>query len=188
MSPSILLPKSSSREVSHLPPRGPRPRAHSTAPQAQLTEDEKPPSRALPPPPTFICVGSREKPHAMLIIAMGGRLEQRREANPFRSGAWRPMIRKKERKKANPSPPRALRAAPHTPRLGLRRARGALKKIPLLLWSRPGGWGGVAQLPFSPRSRRASCMSFGMIVTRFAWIAQRLVSSKRPTKYASAAS
>ena len=30
-------------------------------------------------------------------------------------------------------------------------------------------------------------MSFGMIVTRLAWIAHRLVSSKRPTRYASEA-
>ena len=37
----------------------------------------------------------------------------------------------------------------------------------------------------SPRMRRASWMSFGMIVTRLAWIAHRLVSSKRPTRYAS---
>ena len=36
--------------------------------------------------------------------------------------------------------------------------------------------------------RRASWMSLGMIVTRLAWIAQRFVSSKRPTRYASAAS
>lgn len=36
--------------------------------------------------------------------------------------------------------------------------------------------------------RRASCMSFGMIVTRFAWIAHRFVSSNRPTRYASDAS
>ena len=31
-------------------------------------------------------------------------------------------------------------------------------------------------------------MSFGMMVTRFAWMAQRLVSSKRVTRYDSAAS
>ena len=31
-------------------------------------------------------------------------------------------------------------------------------------------------------------MSLGMMVTRLAWIAQRLVSSKRPTRYASQAS
>ena len=31
-------------------------------------------------------------------------------------------------------------------------------------------------------------MSFGMMVTRLAWIAHKLVSSKRPTKYASDAS
>ena len=31
-------------------------------------------------------------------------------------------------------------------------------------------------------------MSLGMIVTRFAWIAHKLVSSKRPTRYASDAS
>lgn len=40
----------------------------------------------------------------------------------------------------------------------------------------------------SPRILRASWMSLGMIVTLFACIAQRLVSSKRPTRYASAAS
>ena len=33
----------------------------------------------------------------------------------------------------------------------------------------------------SPRMRRASWMSLGMIVTRLAWMAQRLVSSKRLT-------
>ena len=38
----------------------------------------------------------------------------------------------------------------------------------------------------SPRMRRASCMSLGWIVTRFAWIAHRFVSSKRPTRYACA--
>ena len=31
----------------------------------------------------------------------------------------------------------------------------------------------------SPRIRRANWMSLGMIVTRFAWIAHKLVSSKR---------
>ena len=36
--------------------------------------------------------------------------------------------------------------------------------------------------------RRASWMSLGMMVTRLAWIAHRLVSSKRPTRYASEAS
>ncbi|RCV33606.1 hypothetical protein SETIT_7G095400v2 [Setaria italica] len=36
--------------------------------------------------------------------------------------------------------------------------------------------------------RRASWMSLGMMVTRLAWIAQRLVSSNSPTRYASAAS
>merc|ERR1712072_1370432 len=36
--------------------------------------------------------------------------------------------------------------------------------------------------------RRASCMSLGMMGTRLAWMAQRLVSSKSPTMYASAAS
>ena len=34
----------------------------------------------------------------------------------------------------------------------------------------------------------ASCMSFGMMVTLLAWMAQRLVSSKRLTRYASAPS
>lgn len=33
----------------------------------------------------------------------------------------------------------------------------------------------------SPRMRRASWMSLGMMVTRLAWMAQRLVSSNRPT-------
>ena len=41
---------------------------------------------------------------------------------------------------------------------------------------------------FSSRMRCANCMSFGIIVTRFAWIAHSLVSWKRPTMYASAAS
>ena len=40
----------------------------------------------------------------------------------------------------------------------------------------------------SPLILLASCMSLGMMVTRFAWIAHRLVSSNRPTMYASAAS
>ena len=40
----------------------------------------------------------------------------------------------------------------------------------------------------SPLILLASCMSFGMMVTLLAWMAQRLVSSKRPTRYASAAS
>merc|ERR550514_2648607 len=40
----------------------------------------------------------------------------------------------------------------------------------------------------SPRIRRASWMSLGMMVTRLAWMAHRLVSSKRPTRYASEAS
>ena len=40
----------------------------------------------------------------------------------------------------------------------------------------------------SPRMRRASWMSFGIIVTRLAWIAHKLVSSNRPTRYASEAS
>lgn len=36
--------------------------------------------------------------------------------------------------------------------------------------------------------RRASWISLGMIVTLLAWIAQRFVSSNKPTRYASAAS
>ena len=36
--------------------------------------------------------------------------------------------------------------------------------------------------------RRASWMSLGMMVTRLAWMAHRLVSSNRPTRYASEAS
>jgi len=37
----------------------------------------------------------------------------------------------------------------------------------------------------SPRRRRASWMSLDWIVTRLAWMAHRLVSSKRETRYAS---
>merc|ERR1719341_912143 len=40
----------------------------------------------------------------------------------------------------------------------------------------------------SPRILLASWISLGMMVTLFAWMAQRLVSSKRPTRYASLAS
>jgi hypothetical protein len=39
---------------------------------------------------------------------------------------------------------------------------------------------------FSPRMRSARCMSFGIIVTHFAWSAHSLVLLKRPTRYASA--
>lgn len=42
--------------------------------------------------------------------------------------------------------------------------------------------------PHTPRILRASCMSFAIIVTRLACIAQRFVSSNRWTKNASAAS
>ena len=40
----------------------------------------------------------------------------------------------------------------------------------------------------SPRIRLASWMSFGMMVTRLAWMAHRLASSSNPTRYASVAS
>ena len=40
----------------------------------------------------------------------------------------------------------------------------------------------------SPRMRRASWTSFGMMVTRLAWMAHKFVSSNKPTKYASDAS
>ena len=40
----------------------------------------------------------------------------------------------------------------------------------------------------SPRIRLASRMSFGMMVTRLAWMAHRLASSNSLTRYASAAS
>ena len=40
----------------------------------------------------------------------------------------------------------------------------------------------------SPLMRLASWISLGIIVTLFAWMAHRLVSSKRPTMYASQAS
>jgi histone H3 len=42
----------------------------------------------------------------------------------------------------------------------------------------------TSRLPYarSPLIRRANWMSFGMIVTLLAWMAQRLVSSNRPTR------
>ena len=40
----------------------------------------------------------------------------------------------------------------------------------------------------SPLILLANCMSFGMMVTLLAWMAHKLVSSKRPTKYDSDAS
>ena len=40
----------------------------------------------------------------------------------------------------------------------------------------------------SPRILLASWMSLGIMVTLLAWMAQRLVSSKSPTRYASLAS
>merc|ERR1719247_1262105 len=40
----------------------------------------------------------------------------------------------------------------------------------------------------SPRRRRANCKSRGIIVTRFPWMAARLVSSNIPTMYISDAS
>ena len=49
-------------------------------------------------------------------------------------------------------------------------------------------WVSLRAYARSPRMRRASWMSLGMMVTRLAWMAHRLVSSNRPTRYASAAS
>jgi len=48
----------------------------------------------------------------------------------------------------------------------------------------PGGAMSTSNCAYahSPRMRRASCMSFGKMVVRLAWMAQRLVSSKRPTR------
>lgn len=40
----------------------------------------------------------------------------------------------------------------------------------------------------SPLILLANCISFGMMVTLLAWMAHKLVSSKRPTKYDSEAS
>ena len=40
----------------------------------------------------------------------------------------------------------------------------------------------------SPLILLANCMSLGIMVTRFAWMAHKFVSSKRPIMYASAAS
>ena len=46
----------------------------------------------------------------------------------------------------------------------------------------------VGHYAHSPRIRLASRMSFGMMVTRLAWMAHRLASSNNLTRYASAAS
>jgi hypothetical protein len=57
-------------------------------------------------------------------------------------------------------------------------------------WKKSRGETNIFNL-FYARSERillANCMSFGMIVTRFAWIAHKFVSTKRPTSYASEAS
>ena len=58
-------------------------------------------------------------------------------------------------------------------------------------WSQKGPVFGVLLGPFydlSPRIRRTSWMSLVIIVTLFAWTAQRLASSRRPTRYATEAS
>ena len=47
--------------------------------------------------------------------------------------------------------------------------------------------GGASQV-CSPQIFQASWMSLGMMVTRLAWMAQRLVSSNNLTRYTSAAS
>ena len=49
-------------------------------------------------------------------------------------------------------------------------------------------FGGGTFYARSPRIRLASRMSFGMMVTRLAWMAHRLASSNSRTRYASAAS
>lgn len=56
--------------------------------------------------------------------------------------------------------------------------------------SKQQAWAGVGRgsRQSSPRSRRASCMSFTKMVTRLAWMAHIWASSNRPTRYASAAS
>ncbi len=46
----------------------------------------------------------------------------------------------------------------------------------------PCAGGARAAYARSPRMRRASWMSLGMMVTRLAWMAHRLVSSNRPTR------
>ena len=48
--------------------------------------------------------------------------------------------------------------------------------------------GGVVFYALSPRIRLASWMSFGMMVTLFAWIAHKFVSSNNLMRYASTAS
>lgn len=78
------------------------------------------------------------------------------------------------------------------------RSTGSCRPRPRDQGRRVGGpekdrWGAVLRRRFrlyarSPRMRLASWMSLGMMVTRLAWIAHRLVSSKRPTRYASLAS
>jgi hypothetical protein len=60
--------------------------------------------------------------------------------------------------------------------------RGSSAPLPLLLSYFSGG------LTVSPRMRRTSCMSLGMMVTRLVWRVTRLVSSKSPMSWASAAS
>ena len=49
-------------------------------------------------------------------------------------------------------------------------------------------WKSLFIYALSPLIRLANWMSLGMMVTRFAWIAHKLVSSKIPTRYASEAS
>jgi hypothetical protein len=72
----------------------------------------------------------------------------------------------------------------------------ALSPFPLFTYSAKGSIVGCYFFPptssglvqVSPRKRRARSMSLGMIVTRFACSAHRLVSSNMPTIYASEAS
>ena len=56
---------------------------------------------------------------------------------------------------------------------------GGVEKHRLVGWQSCGSAGTYAR---SPRMRRASWMSLGMMVTRLAWMAARLVSSNRPTR------
>lgn len=61
-------------------------------------------------------------------------------------------------------------------------------KTPQISIKQFSSWMAAHSYARSPRIRLASWMSFGMIVTRLAWIAHRLVSSNNPTRYASLAS
>lgn len=63
-----------------------------------------------------------------------------------------------------------------------------LQKLDLIQANPPPSKNKIHAYARSPLIRLASWISLGMMVTLFAWIAHRLVSSNNPTKYASLAS